>query len=284
MRTSFLLLLLLATAASSALAQGNSPQEQAHLDGYVHFLTMSLAELKELISKAESGDAEAQYWIAIDCDSGLRLPDDYFGKSEEWLKKSAEGGYAPAQREYGLRMAHKDPPAGEHWLLAAAQQGDAEAEMWLGAATEDSWFGTTDLQSAMKWYRMAAEEGQVDAEMLLGNRYEMGHGVEQDYAKAAEWYRKAAEHVLPNSPGVSEARYHLGQLYVDGHGVPQDYVRAYFWFRLIGPKEYLDKIIPYMTPEEIAQAEELARRWRQEHHLPAEIMRAYHIVEKDEPY
>ena len=38
-----------------------------------------------------------------------------------------------------------------------------------GAADEQGWFGTADLERAMKWYRMAAEERQAGAQFLLGS-------------------------------------------------------------------------------------------------------------------
>ena len=274
----FLVALLLAIPQFNASAQGNSVQEQAELDGYAHFLSMTSTELKELVSKAESGDAEAQYWVAVDSESGLRLKMDS-EKATQWLLKSAEAGFAAAQRKCGLMFAHSDPRVGKHWLLAAAGQGDAEAQMWLGAADEEGWFGAIDAQGALKWYRMAAEAGQVDAQMLLGNRYELGHGVEQDYAVAADWYRKAAEHALPVSPGADEARYHLALLYIEGHGVPQDYVQAYFWLRLVGPEENVIKAKAHMTPTQISEGERLVKQWKEQHRLKPEIIAAYHIVD-----
>lgn len=163
----FFVALLLVIPQFNASGQGNSVQEQAELDDYAHFLSMTPTELKELVSKAESGDAEAQYWVAVDSESGLRLEMDS-EKATQWLLKSAEGGFAPAQRKYGLMFAHSDSQVGRQWLLAAAEQGDAEAQMWLGAADDEGWFGAPDVQGALKWYRMAAEAGQVDAQMLLG--------------------------------------------------------------------------------------------------------------------
>lgn len=274
----FFVALLLVIPQFNASGQGNSVQEQAELDDYAHFLSMTPTELKELVSKAESGDAEAQYWVAVDSESGLRLEMDS-EKATQWLLKSAEGGFAPAQRKYGLMFAHSDSQVGRQWLLAAAEQGDAEAQMWLGAADDEGWFGAPDVQGALKWYRMAAEAGQVDAQMLLGNRYELGHSVQQDYVVAAEWYRKAAEHVLPISPGADEARYHLALLYIEGRGVPQDYVQAYFWLRLVGPEENVIKAKAHMSPTQISDGDELVKHWKEQHRLKPEIIAAYQIVD-----
>ena len=45
----------------------------------------------------------------------------------------------------------------------------------------------------MKWYRKAAEQGNRDAQFYLGIMYYLGHGVPPDYNEAVKWYRKAAE-------------------------------------------------------------------------------------------
>jgi TPR repeat protein len=241
---------------------------------------MKGAELEKLISKAESGDAEAQYWVAIKCRED-QLETINPREAEQWFLKSAEQGFVFAEREYGRMMARSNPPVGERWLLRAAEQGDADAQMSLGIAYEQNWFGTTDLHESIKWYRKAAEAGQVDAQMLLGNRYEMGHGVEQNYVVAAQWYRKAAEHVLPLSTGADEARYRLALLYIEGHGVPQDYVQAYFWLRLVGPEENVNKAKAHMTAAQIDGGEQLVKEWKEHHQLKPEIARAYDI--KEEP-
>ena len=65
-------------------------------------------------------------------------------------------------------------------MLLAAEQGDAEAQFWLGVAYERNWFGTTDVKEAVKWYRKAAEGGNPDAQVELGQKYEDAEGVEQN--------------------------------------------------------------------------------------------------------
>jgi tetratricopeptide (TPR) repeat protein len=118
-------------------------------------------------------------------------------------------------------------------LLAKAERGDGGAQMWLGAAYEQGWFGTTNVQEALKWFRRAAAQGDPDAQNSLGQMYEDGEGVPQNYAQAAKWYRRAAEHV-PDRGGAGQGRNNLGLLYLDGLGVPKNYVQAYMWFRLAG--------------------------------------------------
>ncbi len=60
-------------------------------------------------------------------------------------------------------------------------------------------------------------------------------------------------------------------MYVDGSGVPQDYVMAHMWIDLAAAKSSDDRetyvtlrdtLAALMTPEQIAQAQQLARDWK----------------------
>ena len=44
---------------------------------------------------------------------------------------------------------------------------------------------------AMRWYRLAAEQGDADAQYYLGIGYATGHGVEKNAEKAKDWFWKA---------------------------------------------------------------------------------------------
>jgi TPR repeat protein len=149
-------------------------------------------------------------------------------------------------------------------LLAKAQRGDRGAQMWLGTAYEQGWFGKTDFQEALKWLRKAAANGDPDAQVSLGQMYEGGEGVRQNYKLAAKWYRKAADHV-PDLGGAGQGRNNLGLLYLDGLGVPKDYVQAYMWFSLTNFKENLTYAKAQMTPTQILKAERMAAEWKSHH-------------------
>jgi uncharacterized protein len=155
----------------------------------------------------------------------------------------------------------------EKRLLVKAQQGDADAQMWLGAGYEQGWFGKTNLPEALKWFRKSAEQGNPDAQISLGQMYEDGEGVIQNYSLAAKWYRKAAEHE-PDLGGAGQGRNNLGMLYMDGRGVPQDYVQAYIWFRLAAVEPNLSLAKAHMTPEQILNAERLIEDWKSRHVKP----------------
>jgi TPR repeat protein len=107
-----------------------------------------------------------------------------------------------------------------------------------------------------------AEAGDAKAQSILGNVYLDGQGVPQDYAEAIKWYRKAADQ------GDAEAQYSLGEMYDIGQALPQDYVQAHMWFSLAAARGYQGsaearrKVENRMTPEQIAEAQRLARVWQ----------------------
>jgi TPR repeat protein len=76
------------------------------------------------------------------------------------------------------------------------------------------------------------------------------------------WYRKSAEqdHAI--------AQNNLGAMYEKGQGVPQDYVHAHKWWNLAAAKGHKasrknrDIIAKQMTPQQIAEAQRLARDWK----------------------
>jgi TPR repeat protein len=170
-----LVLLLIPTVRSSAQENSESnnlDSKQAELMVSARLKTMTPSDFQALIVKAQAGDAEAQCWLGRAYDGRLLPKDDE--QAAGWLLKSAEQGYAPAQRFFGLMSAHTNPPVSERWMLRAAEQGDAEAQFWLGVAYDEDWFGTTDVKEAVKWYQRAAERRNPNAQLELGQKYEDG--------------------------------------------------------------------------------------------------------------
>jgi TPR repeat protein len=92
--------------------------------------------------------------------------------------------------------------------------------------------------------------------------YDSGRGVAQDYAEAVKWYRRAAEQ------GDAGAQHNLGLMYDKGRGVAQDYVQAHKWLNFAATKGdswsvmARDLLASKMTPQQIAEAQRLAREWK----------------------
>ena len=119
-----------------------------------------------------------------------------------------------------------------------------------------------DYAQAAKWFRLAADQGNADAQFHLGLMYYFGEGVSQDDVEAAKWYRLAADQ------GHASAQFNLGVMYANGQGVRRNYVQAEKWYSLATDQGYADGAklrdlaVKQMTPQQIAQAQELARNWK----------------------
>jgi len=160
--------------------------------------------------------------------------------------------------------ANGDYGKADLWLRRAAEQGNADAQFWLGVGYEQGRLGSTDYREAFKWLQKAAEHGHPDAQVSLGQMYEDGEFVPQSYALAAKWYRKAAEH-SPDNGGAGQGRNQLGMLYEDGLGVPKNLVLAYMWYSLTRFQGNLKNIECDMTRAQIAQARKMADHWLKAH-------------------
>lgn len=73
-----------------------------------------------------------------------------------------------------------------------ADQGNKEAQNYLGEIYERGLGTEPDYEKAAKWYRRAADQGFAPAQINLGKLYELGLGVPVDKKKAIYWYRKAS--------------------------------------------------------------------------------------------
>jgi TPR repeat protein len=130
------------------------------------------------------------------------------------------------------------------------------------AAFNAAVFDRGDYAEAFRLCRPLAEQGNPSAQTTLGLHVHAGPSRTSDDVEAAKWYRKAAEQGDTGIQGV------LGEMYEEGRVVPQDYVLAYMWFNLAardGNKNYRserDDLAAKMTPDQIAEAQRLAREWK----------------------
>ncbi len=145
-----------------------------------------------LESRAEAGDAEAQYQLGVRYRDGDGVGVSY-GESASWFQSAAEQGHVPAQVNLGIFY----------------RQG-------VGVAK--------DVDLAKVWFHAAARAGHPEAQNFLGQVYVGEEQDRPDYFQAARWFREAAEQ------GVLDAQYNLASLYMGGLGVPRDDSQAYFWF------------------------------------------------------
>ena len=225
------------------------------------------SDIQELKKKAEQGDVVAQFSLGDMYSYGQGVPQDA-AEAARWYRRAAEqGNGAAVQFLVGVLYRDGDGVPQDYaeavkWFRLAAAQGNAYAQSELGNRYRDGDGVPQDYAEAVKWFRLAAAQGNAYGQKGLGTLYNLGQGVPQDYAEAARWYRRAAEQ------GNWAAQFLLGTMYYDGQGVAQDYVEAYKWLSLAAAlsqgdnQKARDGLAKQMTPQQIAEAQRLAREWK----------------------
>ena len=171
------------------------------------------------------------------------------------------GAGAGDLEEGTLALNRGDYAAAISKFTKAAEQGDAVAQYNLGLMYHDGEGVPRDYKRAVYWYTKAAEQGNAAAQFWVGIMYRDSMGVARDYGEALYWLARSA------ARGNANAQFTLGQIYQNGEGYPIDDVQAYVWFKLAGSqgdrdaKVMLDKLEKRMTPEQVAEAQRLAREW-----------------------
>jgi TPR repeat protein len=153
---------------------------------------------------------------------------------------------------------NEDRVAGTKELTKLAEQGDVEAQYYLGFTYTEETGDPVDERIALKWFTRAAEQGYPSAQLLVALYYEKGITVVQDFVTAIKWYTLAAEQ------GNVDAQFYLARMYRERVGV-KDNVRAHMWFNIAGSlgepnSKYIREVVEMeMTPAEIIKAQKLAR-------------------------
>lgn len=110
--------------------------------------------------------------------------------------------------------------------LAAAEAGDADAQLGMGLAFLEGEGVPQSASKAAQWFLRAALQGHVPSRHNLACLYYNGEGVPQSTGEAVKWWKRAA------AQGHVGSQYNLGTLYRDGDGVEQDGTEAAKWFRM----------------------------------------------------
>jgi len=141
-----------------------------------------------------------------------------------------------------------------------------------------SWYKQQNYEIAAKFWKPLAQEGDCDAEYAMGLLYLGGLGVWRNYDDAFTLWKRSA------GQGQAQAQVSLAIMYAHdsmpytiidcrkGCGVERNLVEAYKWLSIAvevgAPSEqemaanYLARISPLMTPEQISEGDSLARAWK----------------------
>ena len=77
-------------------------------------------------------------------------------------------------------------------VAIAAEQGDPDAQDFLGSLHFNGWGVPRNDREAVKWYRKAAEQGKAHAQWNLAVMYRQGWGVLKYLPEAHAWMNLAA--------------------------------------------------------------------------------------------
>jgi TPR repeat protein len=249
---------------------------EQHLAAIARVDGMSTSDLSAVVMKAHDGDREAQYLLALAYDRGQLLGRD-LAAAHIWMLKSAGQEYVPAELGMGLLYLHEPKNAtpigdygrAEQWLRLAANEGDADAQFWLGLEYRHGAFGLTDYRQALHWLQKAAEQELPNAQYTLGQMYELGEGVPKSDTVAARWFKAAADH-LSTVPGVWEAEVELAYMYRDGR-LRESEIEAYKWLAIVDGSvvppisDDIDLIARHMNKGDIAEGQRRAADWVETH-------------------
>jgi len=139
-----------------------------------------------LLDKANSGDTNAQYTLA------LCLHHDTYA----WDPKAHSSHLVPRQnsgvgQEEDPAVPVRTKLAGQ-WYAAAAAQGHAPSTLNLALMYASGRLGEAQRHLALDWFRRASDRGQAEAQFQLAQIHKEGRGVPANYAEAVKWYRVAA--------------------------------------------------------------------------------------------
>ena len=145
--------------------------------------------------------------------------------------------------------------------MAFASEGYVDAQFSVGQKYYYGLGTSKNYNLAFKWYMESATQGDYLAQNMLGSMYYHGDGIPQDFQQAAQWFMKSAEQGHPYAP------YNLGLMFYMGEGVPQDFMYSHMWNNIAACKgikkaeKFRNELSKKMTPDEIAKAEALAKKW-----------------------
>jgi TPR repeat protein len=121
-----------------------------------------------------------------------------------------------------------------------------------------------DYEAAFEAWLSLAKSGDAQSQTAVGSLYYLGLGVRHDHAEARRLYLLAAEQ------GFASALFNLGIFYSNPDD-EQNVVEAYKWFILAAEKGMQEgnwrqaRLAEKMTAAQIAEAESLAKAWREAH-------------------
>ncbi len=232
------------------------------------------AYLAELRRKAEQGDADAAWQLAVHYEVSRNL-----SEGAKWItrfitlkEQAANAGDANAMYDLGktfyngLRIYPRNKETAFGWFQRAADAGHADAQYRTAHMLSKGEGVRPDAVKAAEYYRKAletwqkaADNGDGHAALWVGLIYEKNQVPDSTPEKSVPWLIKSAD------KGVPMAFILLAFKYRDGQGVPQDAARAVEWFEKAAARNDLGAIMElgmlYRDGKALPKDEAKAREW-----------------------
>lgn len=272
----------------------NAQNELGHKYYYGQGIPQNYTLAYEWFTKAaEQNDSCAQFYLG-DMHRLGKITNSDAKQAFYWLSLAVEQNYSHAQFALGMLYLYgvgveQNSRMAFHYIQAAALQGIATAQNRVAIMFEDGNGVNQDFHQACKWYTLAAERGDKDSQFNLAQLYkkhlsdcrqavywftqafeqgqdtdaafmlhkiylEGGEGVEKDEEQGFTWCARAALR------GHKQAQDALSTLYHRGCGTEKSNVDAWAWALIYGPAGMKLRIKRAMSPEEIAEAQALAKQ------------------------
>lgn len=143
---------------------------------------------------AQGSEADADNLLIVDCLLPGRIKKLGVGVTFITPRRPAKLTAFDCENRGGEYVAYdqaNSASALKVWL-PAAEQGDAEAQTYVGEIYEKGFGIQSDYRMAVLWYQRAVGQDHARAKLNLGYLYEKGLGVEKNLALALSLYRSAS--------------------------------------------------------------------------------------------
>ena len=157
--------------------------------------SQNLNDIEQLTLKAQQGNNQARYQLAMLYKDGSKVRVDYLSAAK-WFKLAAKANHAESQYQLALfyqqgKGVIKSIAKTFYWLEQSAMQGFNKAQARLGVLYYNGTGVIKNDAEAVYWYQLAASSGHTGAMTNLAMMYQTGQGIRRDYVQALKWYKKA---------------------------------------------------------------------------------------------
>lgn len=196
------LILIFVIPCHAAIFKAFKAQAKSEITTSKKTISKKQTEFEQLLAKAEAGDAEAQFKVAIDFLPSINSVSE---EGVKWLTLAAENGHANAQ--FYLKMAYREGHYGVtknvdkyvYWLTKLAENQDVEiskniiggAQIELACKYSDGLCGLEkNLAKFLKWAKKSVANGCTKAANILGFYYMRDR---PDKNEAIYWFKKSMD-------------------------------------------------------------------------------------------